>query len=55
LQRLKVLGVAYIPIAVDKETIPFYKKCGFKISDSTAMNISFSNDKAYEEYSKNKK
>jgi len=55
LQRLKALGVIYIPIAVEMETTSFYEKCGFKISDSTAMNISFSNDKAYEEYSRNKK
>ncbi len=55
LKRLKAFGVTYLSIAVDKDTISFYEKCGFKVSDSTSMNINFSDNKAYEEYSKNKK
>lgn len=46
IQKLKPLGVPYIPIAVEAALVPFYEKCGFKVANATAMNISFSDDKS---------
>ena len=39
LEKLKTLGVTYIPISVEKDLIHFYEQCGFKKTDQIPMNI----------------
>lgn len=39
IKKLQILGATYIPIAVEKEIVSFYQRCGFKITSRIPMNI----------------
>lgn len=39
IKRLRALGVLYIPINCEEETVPFYEKCGFKKTKQVPMNM----------------
>lgn len=36
---IKQLGVLYIPINCEEESVSFYEKCGFKKTKQVPMNI----------------
>ena len=42
IEKLRKVGVLYIPISVEEERISFYEKCGFKKTKQIPMNISYS-------------
>ncbi len=39
IKKLQTVGVTYIPITVEKNLLPFYEKCGFRVTEQIAMNI----------------
>ena len=39
LAKLKAAGVSYIPMNVEKDSVAFYEKCGFKVTSQVPMNI----------------
>ncbi|OGH12596.1 MAG: hypothetical protein A2776_00005 [Candidatus Levybacteria bacterium RIFCSPHIGHO2_01_FULL_40_10] len=41
LDKLKDVGVTYIPLSVEEDLVEFYEKCGFKKTKQVPMNIDF--------------
>lgn len=39
IDKLKALGVTYIPLAVEKDLVNFYQSCGFKTTTQIPMNM----------------
>ncbi|MBI4096862.1 MAG: GNAT family N-acetyltransferase [Candidatus Levybacteria bacterium] len=39
IKKLQTVGVTYIPITVEKNLLPFYEKCGFRVTEQIALNI----------------
>lgn len=39
LEKLKILGCTYLPIAVEEELVHFYQTCGFKTTKQVPMSI----------------
>jgi len=54
IKRLRILACTYITINVESDLVDFYKSCGFRQTEQIPMNMSLSDDKAFEKYKKKK-